>query len=178
MSWRDGPVRLGALTLLAVAAAALHLIPEADDTVIVAAAARTSPRATTVAATPDAVTAPSSSRDADLELLARPGPAAFRSHAWTPVATEPAVIEVPAAEPVAESFPVLAPVAPPVPYAFMGRLEAAEGHMVWLDGGQGLLSARRGDVLGGTWRVESIDDDAIRFQYLPLDLPQLLPIGR
>lgn len=68
------------------------------------------------------------------------------------------------------------PVAPPAPYQMIGRVVEGEGaqavEVALLTGPSKSLSARRGDVLDGQWRVEQVSDGGVRLTWLPAQLPQ------
>jgi hypothetical protein len=70
-----------------------------------------------------------------------------------------------------------APVAPPLPYGFIGKKQEAERWEVFLARGEQTFIAREGEVLEGTYRVDRIDPPALTFTYLPLGQVQTLPIG-
>lgn len=70
------------------------------------------------------------------------------------------------------------PVAPPLPFRYLGRLEDQDGRQVFLESGPNVYSAGAGDTLDQRYRVESISDAAVTFRYLPLDIEQTLTIPR
>ncbi|NCT83200.1 MAG: hypothetical protein GXC94_08665, partial [Comamonadaceae bacterium] len=81
----------------------------------------------------------------------------------------------PAPPPLAAVAPA-PPVAPPAPYQMIGRVVEGEGaqavEVALLTGSNKSLSARRGDVIDGQWRVEQVSDSGVRLTWLPAQLPQ------
>jgi hypothetical protein len=69
-----------------------------------------------------------------------------------------------------------APVAPPLPYRYLGRMVKAEGAIVYLVRDQGMRVARAGDTLDGMYRVDAITESAVRFTYLQMGTTQTLAI--
>lgn len=72
---------------------------------------------------------------------------------------------------------VAAPVAPPVPYAFLGKKLEAEIWEVYLARGEQTFLVRTGQVLEGQWRVDRISPPSLELTYLPLGQALTLPIG-
>jgi hypothetical protein len=70
-----------------------------------------------------------------------------------------------------------APVAPPLPYAFMGKKQEGEAWEVYLTRNEQTFVAREGEVLEGNYRVGKIVPPTMTLTYLPLDEVQTLPIG-
>ncbi|HEY8357537.1 MAG TPA: hypothetical protein VIL30_08770 [Ramlibacter sp.] len=89
----------------------------------------------------------------------------FSARSWTPPPPPPAPVQA------------AAPVAPPLPYGFIGKKQEAERWEVFLARGEQTFIAREGEVLEGTYRVDRIDPPALTFTYLPLGQVQTLPIG-
>jgi len=94
--------------------------------------------------------------------------------AWQP----PPPPAPPAAPPPAAPAPLPPPVAPPAPYQMIGRLVEGEGaravDIALLSAPNKSLSAKRGDVLDGQWRVEQVSASGVRLTWLPGQLPQTL----
>lgn len=61
-----------------------------------------------------------------------------------------------------------APVAPPVPYRFAGKVLRGSEEEVLVSKGEIVFPIRRGDTLDGMYRVESITAEGIELVYLPL----------
>lgn len=95
----------------------------------------------------------------------RPFPAAaadpFAARSWAP----PAVVKA------------RAPVAPPLPYTYFGRITEDGTLRVFLQRGQRTYTVARGDVLDRDYRVEEIAAAAVTFTYLPLAQRQVLQTG-
>lgn len=69
------------------------------------------------------------------------------------------------------------PVAPPLPFQYMGRMQEGAVQTVFLlQQGRNII-AHQGEVLSGTYRVEQISESAVRFTYLPLNEQQILSTG-
>ena len=96
--------------------------------------------------------------------LGEPREELFGSQSWQPPA--PKVAAAPAA-----------PVAPPMPYRFAGKLLQDGKLQVFLAKGDEVVSAREGETLDGTYRVESIDDAQITLLYLPLKHKESIPVN-
>ncbi|MGM9482595.1 hypothetical protein ACS5PN_15490 [Roseateles sp. NT4] len=92
--------------------------------------------------------------------------------AWQPPPPPPP----PPAPPPVAAAPPPPPVAPPAPYQMIGRVVEGEGakavEVALLTSPNKALSARRGDVLDGQWRVEQVSDSGVRLTWLPGQLPQ------
>lgn len=66
---------------------------------------------------------------------------------------------------------------PPVPYTVLGKKQEGEAWEVFLGRGERTLLARRGEVLEGTYRVDSIEPPFLTLTHLPLGQAQQVPIG-
>lgn len=73
--------------------------------------------------------------------------------------------------------PPPAPQAPPLPFAFLGKLIDADKVSVFLTSGDRNWVVRSGDTIDGTYRVEAIGERTMTFTYLALDIRQELAIG-
>jgi len=152
----------GALAATLAATAWVAMRPEDEELAAVAAPAR---RAVVAAAAPvpsaPAVEARQPWAEAPIAQLA----------AWQPPPPPPAP---PAPPPIAAVAPP--PVAPPAPYQMIGRVVEGEGakavEVALLTGPNKSLSARRGDVIDGQWRVDQVSDSGVRLTWLPAQLPQ------
>ncbi len=91
----------------------------------------------------------------------------FASHSFLP--PPPRV----AARPV----PPPAPMAPPLPFRYQGRLSEEGGTTIFLAQGERVLVARVGDLLNNQYRVESVTNGAVTFLFEPLKQRQTLTIG-
>jgi len=72
--------------------------------------------------------------------------------------------------------PPSAPVAPPFPYRYVGRMTGIDGKTgVYIASDQELLQVRAGQTVAGTFRIDTIDDRQIALTYLPLEERVILP---
>lgn len=69
------------------------------------------------------------------------------------------------------------PTAPPMPFAYIGKLEEEGRTMIFLSRQGVNYSVKQGDQIEGTYRVEEISPHAVILTYLPLNIRQTLPIG-
>ncbi len=79
----------------------------------------------------------------------------FGSQSWQP--PPPKIIAAP-----------VVPTAPPLPYRFAGKLLQEGRLQVFLAKGDAAIPIKQGEILDGTYRVESIGEDKITLVYLPL----------
>ncbi len=157
----------GALAVTLAATAWVATRPE-DEAVASAAAPARGPAAmaSSTAAAPAAPAPVDGSRQPWAEA-----PAAQLA-AWQPPPPPPP----PPAPPPTAAAPPPPPVAPPAPYQMIGRVIEGEGaqavDVALLTGLNKAISARRGDVIDGQWRVEQVSDSGVRLTWLPGQLPQ------
>lgn len=101
------------------------------------------------------------------------GGEAFATLSWLP---PPPLVRVtpPAAPP-----PVPVPVAPPLPFAFVGLMEKGGIHpQAFISRGESLLIVAAGDLLeNNSYRVEAITAQQVVMTYLPLNTRQTLNIS-
>jgi hypothetical protein len=71
----------------------------------------------------------------------------------------------------------VAPSAPPLPYRFVGRLVHDGKLQFFLSRDEGVIPITEGDMLDGTYRIESISGDRITLVYLPLNYKHDIPIA-
>lgn len=70
------------------------------------------------------------------------------------------------------------PVAPPLPYAFLGSYaRTGDKPVYFLVRGDRVFDAHVGDVLEGTYRVEAVANGQLKLVYLPLQEEQALFVG-
>ena len=69
------------------------------------------------------------------------------------------------------------PQAPPLPFAYMGKLVEDATTTVFLARQDRNYVVRAGDTIDGTYRVERIGDDGLVVTYLPLKIQQTLPFA-
>ncbi|MCQ9374762.1 hypothetical protein NMQ14_10940 [Methyloversatilis sp. XJ19-13] len=111
--------------------------------------------------------------DAPVRAAAEVGRDLFATHSFlppAPTATEQAAM-------AARKGPPPAPVAPPLPFRYQGKLMEEGGITVFLAQGDRILPARTGDLLNNQYRVESVTAAAITFMFEPLKQRQTLTIG-
>lgn len=70
--------------------------------------------------------------------------------------------------------PAPVPVAPPLPFEYIGQMEGKDGLIASLARDGEVLFVKAGDQIGGDYRLESMSPDALTFVYLPLDERQTL----
>jgi hypothetical protein len=107
------------------------------------------------------------------------GARAFAVHHWVRPAPPPPPVAVapPAPEPVIASPVVAVPVAPPLPFVFVGMLEKGLGQrpQAFIAKGETLLVVGAGDLLENkTYRIETLNPQEVVMTYMPLDLRQSL----
>jgi hypothetical protein len=72
-------------------------------------------------------------------------------------------------------LPPPAPVAPPVPFLYMGKIEdSPQGTLVFLMGNNKMYSVALGGKVDNFWRLDSEDGQKLTLTYLPLNLSQTL----
>ena len=103
--------------------------------------------------------------------------ALFASHSWyTPPPPPP-----PAPAPVlteAQQAALRAPVAPPLPFAYMGTYSASGSQPVFfLTQGDRVYNVRIGDTLNDTYSVDSFTNGQLVMTYKPLQIQQQLTVG-
>lgn len=84
-------------------------------------------------------------------------------------------IPLPPAPPKSTRRP--APVAPPLPYGYLGGISDGSGAQVFLSDGTNTLVAKPGSRLAGGWLLEAIEPGHLVFNYETLQQRQSLPIG-
>jgi hypothetical protein len=92
----------------------------------------------------------------------------FAASSWLPPPPPP--VEVPAA-----AVPVAPPTAPPIPFTYLGELDAKTGKpQVFLSNGDRLLIVSPGEVVDGQYRVDAISETDVVLTYLPLNQRQTI----
>lgn len=95
----------------------------------------------------------------------------FAASSWLP----PPPVEVP----VVPEVRAPAPTAPPVPFTYVGELDAkAAKPQVFLSNGERLLIVSPGEVVDDQYRVESVSESDVVLTYLPLNQTQSVSIPR
>ncbi|MNN53867.1 hypothetical protein D3C81_1686550 [compost metagenome] len=69
------------------------------------------------------------------------------------------------------------PMAPPLPFEFIGRLSDGQRTRVFLQSGEKVYTVHPGDVIDNTYRVDRITSTELKFTYLPLHQSQSLAVG-
>ncbi|MGF6598951.1 hypothetical protein P3T23_003668 [Paraburkholderia sp. GAS448] len=96
----------------------------------------------------------------------------FAASSWLPP-PPPVVV------PVVPEVRAAPPTAPPVPFTYMGQLDAKKAKpQVFLSSGDRLLIVSPGDVVDEQYRVESVSESDVVLTYLPLNLMQVVSIPR
>lgn len=94
----------------------------------------------------------------------------FGVRSWAPVVATPPL-------PATTEVPV-APIAPPLPFTYAGKLEIESGKwVIYLAKGEQSFSVSAGDVFDGVYRFDGIDSGNLVIVYLPLATKQTLPIA-
>lgn len=167
------PRRLILLASLVASVAGAFAVSHGDDAVVSAAPARTH-RTTTgtdlAGNTGDAGTSTirTSAHDGRITLLALQ-PRHFDTDAGDlfAVPTPPAPVQTD-----------LRPVAPPLPFTFLGRIADGDRVAVMLgQTGGDTIVAHQGDKVGSSYRLETVGDGALIFIYLPLRQKQTLALS-
>lgn len=69
------------------------------------------------------------------------------------------------------------PAAPPLPFAYMGKLMEEGAMTVFMTSQDRNYVVKSGDVIDGTYRVESITPSSLTLIYLPLNIKQSMTLG-
>lgn len=72
---------------------------------------------------------------------------------------------------------VVMPVAPPMPFTYLGRYGDTASRMVVLAKGDRVYTVAVGEVIENTYRVEKYTYGTVNLTYLPLNIEQHLPTG-
>lgn len=94
---------------------------------------------------------------------------AFAPRSWRRAAPKAAV--------AASAVVVAPPTAPPLPFAYMGKLMSDDVRQIFLMQGERNLIVHEGDVIDSLYRVEKLSDAGVTFVHLPTGIRQDLPIG-
>ena len=91
----------------------------------------------------------------------------FKSHAW--------YVPPPPPKPIAIALEKPLPVAPPVPFLYMGKLEnTPQGTLIFLSARNKVLTAVAGQQVDAAWRLDKEDSNSLQFTYMPLGLVKVL----
>jgi hypothetical protein len=92
----------------------------------------------------------------------------FTPHSWYVPPPPPKVKPVVVAPP-----PPPKPVAPPAPFAYMGKLENVPcGTQYFLSSNNRVYTVQKGQNIDASWRLEGEDENAVRLTHLPTGLVQ------
>ncbi|MFL6563972.1 MAG: hypothetical protein ACJ8G5_03490, partial [Burkholderiales bacterium] len=106
----------------------------------------------------------------------RPEGDAFAAHSWQPPPSPPPVKTIAPEPELADPPP--APVAPPLPFTFLGAFEATGGKRVlYIVEGDKVHAVSEGESVNELYQVEAVGADEMVFTYLPLKLKQTLSLG-
>lgn len=89
---------------------------------------------------------------------------AFAPHRWSAVRSVRKV----------EAPPPSAPVAPPLPFEYAGRIEGRDGPTFLLSRGPESFAVHAGEAIDGDYRLETVSADTLTFVYVPLNERQTL----
>jgi hypothetical protein len=98
----------------------------------------------------------------------------FGAHSFRP---DPPKAKTGAALVAAAAPPQPPPQAPPLPFAYIGRLSEDRDTTVFLAMGERNLVLKPGDVIDNIYKLEEVSDSAVVLTYLPLSQRQTLSIG-
>lgn len=88
----------------------------------------------------------------------------FKVHSWVVVPTEKKVKVIPPP-----------PVAPPAPFAYLGKIQdSPKTTQIFLIENGRLYTVSEGEKINQLWRLDAEDTNTLRLTYLPLNLPQVL----
>jgi hypothetical protein len=79
--------------------------------------------------------------------------------------------------PLPKPVPPPPPAPPPIPFVYLGKMLEDGKPLVFLSKQERNLIVREGDVIEGSYRVESILPPVMTLTYLPLNMKQTFPIG-
>ena len=148
----------------AVAATAWAPLPQDDDAPAATASGTQSPAVRNEPSSHASLLAQLPER----ESIGRRRGELFPAQSWAPPPRR-------AAAPAVEALPP-APTPPPLPYRVAGRVVHDGAAHVVLAKGDRVLTVQQGDTLDDGYRVEAIGAQGVTLVYLPLNLPQQLPV--
>jgi hypothetical protein len=70
------------------------------------------------------------------------------------------------------------PVAPPLPFSYLGTFQDSGKPVYFLVKGDQVYHVKEGDVIEGTYRVEGVEGALLKLLYLPLNIKQTLNVGQ
>jgi hypothetical protein len=100
---------------------------------------------------------------------------AFNTSSWDEPAASRFVLPIQPAVQAASA--VVVPMAPPMPFTYLGRYGDTPSRTVVLAKGDRVYTVAVGEVIENTYRVEKYTYGTINLTYLPLNIEQHLPTG-
>ncbi|MGQ0544176.1 MAG: hypothetical protein ACT4P3_02445 [Betaproteobacteria bacterium] len=70
------------------------------------------------------------------------------------------------------------PAAPPLPFAYLGKVIEGGKVEIWLSRGGELLAVAPGDRIGADYRLDAAEGDTLAFTYLPLGQRQTMDLPK
>lgn len=137
---------------------------------------RESPSTPEIVSSPEVRPAPAmpAMEDLDMPKLVRERRSGNRQDLFAGPAPAPTPVVV-APPPAVVVVAQAAPVAPPLPFSYLGRMKNGERTIVYLrKNQQGMAIAESGATLDNAYMVDGISDTAVHFTYLPLGAKQVL----
>ncbi len=105
----------------------------------------------------------------------RPRPAAVKT---TDVFMSRSWYVPPPPPPSRAAMPPAPPSAPPLPFAYLGKIEeTARAPVFFLQKGDKMYTVSAGDTIDGVYRVEGETGGRLRLIYLPMDFAQAVELG-
>lgn len=94
----------------------------------------------------------------------------FEARSWKPPARpRPAGVAIEAPPPP--------PMAPPLPFLYLGRLVSEDEDAVFLTQGERNLVVHKGDVIDSLYRIDNLAESQVTLTHLPTGIQQTLAIG-
>jgi hypothetical protein len=103
----------------------------------------------------------------------------FAPRGWLPANVTPAIAPPPpvhVASPAVEPSATVAPVAPALPYSFLGKFDDGGRLVTYLRRGEQTYVVTSGQTLDDTYKVLSVDARQIEFEHLPTGTKQVLSV--
>lgn len=101
----------------------------------------------------------------------------FDAHGWTESPPAPPIAQPVIAQAATPVDPPPTPVAPPLPFRYMGRYGDDTGkNVIYLARADRTLIVHEGDTLDGAYKVIAVDGSRIEFEHLETHTKQTLPI--
>jgi len=158
--------RIALLLLAAAALVALAGVDPAREAPVASVAARTdpAPRPVEHGAAAGVVGLDAPGRAFQAQPLPE-APDAFQPRSWQPPAPPP------------KSAPAAKPVAPPLPFAYLGRIEEDGATTIYLRRGEDVVLAQPHKAIDSTYRLDEVSANRLVFTHVPLQQQQVLSLG-